>query len=210
MTGALRKLIDISSDALAMPIDDWAALDTALAFGAALQPLLSQKNGFYAFESALHVYPFAAKPSPQNLRDWNTDSVWKSLYPAPARELTYFAEDVFGAQFGIGGDGIFRLDIETGDLERHSDNLAGWAQRILSDSEFETGHPFAHAWQHRNGPLPSGVRLAPKQLFVLGGAFDLANMYAIEALKGIRYRADLASQIRGLADGTRVKLTITD
>lgn len=58
--------------------------------------------------------------------------------------------------------------------------------------------------------MPIGSRLLPKQLFVLGGSFDVDNLYALDAVKGMQLRAEIARQIRDLPDGTSVTLRLTD
>jgi hypothetical protein len=99
-----------------------------------------------------------------------------------------------------------RFNPETGNIEVVATSLEGWAERILADYTVETGWPLAHEWQRRYGPLPVQERLIPKIPFVLGGAYDTDNLYAIDAVKGMRFRADIARQIRDLPDGTQVKL----
>jgi hypothetical protein len=54
------------------------------------------------------------------------------------------------------------------------------------------------------------MRLIPKQPFVVGGDFKLDNLSAIEAERGMLLRANLATQIRDLPDGTKITFKITD
>jgi hypothetical protein len=42
--------------------------------------------------------------------------------------------------------------------------------------------------------------------FVLGGEFVLDNMYMADAVEGMRFRADIARQIKDLPDGAEIKL----
>jgi hypothetical protein len=50
--------------------------------------------------------------------------------------------------------------------------------------------------------------LAPKVPFVLGGEFELGNMYAADAGSDLAWRAQLAQQIRDLPDGAEVTLHV--
>jgi hypothetical protein len=50
----------------------------------------------------------------------------------------------------------------------------------------------------------------PKVPFVLGGAFALDNLYAANTVESLRYRGDIAGQIRSLPDGTRIRLRILE
>jgi hypothetical protein len=124
--------------------------------------------------------------------------------------LLFFAEDIFGGQFGVKGDVIYSLDTETGELSQLAGSVEEWARKILDDHEFITGYPIAHQWQAQNGTLAAGDRLVPKQPFVLGGEYSVTNIVALEAVKGMRFRGDLAVQIRDLPDGASITFKIVD
>ncbi len=175
-----------------------------------LLALLKQRNGFYGFENALHVFPVGQSPSPYDLTTWNSEGLWRTEYGNATQDLLFFAEDVFGGQFALKGDHVYRFDPETGDNEHHSDSLEEWAGRLLEDYNFETGHSLAHDWQLQHGPLQLGYRLVPKLPFVMGGSFVVSNLYECEAAEGMRFRATIAKQIRNITDGTRVRLKVMD
>ena len=78
---------------------------------AELQTLLEARNGFYAFEAALHVLP--SDSSDRNGRGqsvcaefWNAASTWKRAFDGMADGLWFFAEDVFGVQFAVHDDSV--------------------------------------------------------------------------------------------------------
>ena len=81
---------------------------------------------------------------------------------------------------------------------------------ILADYDRWTGYSILHEWQMRNGQLSQGYRLVPTIPFVLGGEFTIANLTAMEAVQGMKYRASVARQIHGLPDGSKIKLIVTD
>ena len=60
----------------------------------------------------------------------------------------------------------------------------------------------------KNGPLLEGLRLIPKTPFILGGEYNVENLFAFDAVKGMRYRADIWKQIRNLPDGASVQLKV--
>lgn len=78
----------------------------------------------------------------------------------------------------------------------------------MADYSFETGYETAHQWQQQNGPLPDGRRLLPKTPFIMGGKYEVENLFALDAVKGMRYRADIWKQIRDLPDGTPIQLKV--
>ncbi|MFA1028501.1 hypothetical protein ALP10_01178 [Pseudomonas syringae pv. helianthi] len=170
--------------------------------------MLRQRNGFYALESALHVLPTHSNQNEIGICDWNESTLWRSDYKGLADGCLFFAEDVFGGQFCIKDSKVYAFDPETGSLEYLADDIESWVQLLLSDYEVLTGYPLAHQWQKQNGQLPAGKRLLPKVPFVLGGEFVLDNLYLADAVEGMRFRADVASQIKDLPDGAQIRLNI--
>jgi hypothetical protein len=203
-----RKLLSISSAPIGdvLPHLSEELLNTAGRLGAQLNELLTAKNGFYAFESALHVLPASCPTAPMDLERWNDTTLWKGLYGDLTRDFVFFAEDVLGGQFGIRHEQIHRFAPETGETEQFANNLEEWANKILDDYEYETGHPIAKKWQELHGPLNPGTRLFPRTPFVLGGEYSVDNLFALPAPEGMRYLADIYSQIADLPDGTSVEI----
>jgi hypothetical protein len=171
--------------------------------------MLERKNGFYAFESALHVFPLATKPlCGMSLAEWNSDSLWRSDYGDLTVGLLFFAEDTFQNQFCLSASGVLRFNAETGGSKPVAGSFEQWADGILRDYDRETGWTIANKWQAENGPLPHGKRLLPKTPFFLGGAYALDNLWAGDAVEGMRFKADLAMQTRSVPDGAEVRLII--
>lgn len=171
--------------------------------------LLGLRNGFYAFESALHVFPSGTGDAPMSLELWNTPSLWRFAYPSVPQEWVFFAEDVFGDQFVRLPDGsVSRFTAETGEVKRFARDEAGWASAVVAEYEIETGWPLAHAWQQEHGRLPEGKRLAPRTPFFGGGAFAVDNLYAVDAVEGMRARGSVARQIAGVEDGATIQFRV--
>jgi len=206
----LSKLAEIGSKGiLTEPLfSEDAGLKEWGSNGAELLEWLKQKNGFYAFESALHVFPIGAKDGVMDLETWNRPDAWRGTYAGLADGYLFFGEDIFGNQFCLKRDGIGSFDAETGAVTHLADNLSGWAKLILSDFELHTGQRLAHAWQSQNRPLKPGERLVPKTPFVTGGEYAIQNLAAIEASRGMTFRGDLAVQIRDLPDGTQIRYSV--
>jgi hypothetical protein len=89
-----------------------------------------------------------------------------------------------------------------------AESVEEWAGVILSNYRTETGWPFVHEWQGKNGPLPLGKRLMPKTPFFLGGEYKIENLWPGNPLEGMRFKADLAMQTRNVPEGAQVKLNI--
>lgn len=177
-------------------------------WGQELTGLHSSRNGFYAFESALLVRPLDYGASPLGVLQWNEAALWRSEYKADLRGTVFFAEDIFGTQFCIKDDVINSFDPETGDLTVIAQNLEDWSRWIFEDAKTRTGWPLAHLWKQREGPLKRGTRLLPKVPFVLGGQFEVENLYALDDVEGMRFRASIANQLKDCPDGSKVVLDI--
>jgi hypothetical protein len=82
MKGYIDKLLSISSQPLgdSSPFLSQAILSLAGTLGSELHDLLSKKNGFYAFESALHVFPAGHFQDVMDLEKWNSNELWRESY----------------------------------------------------------------------------------------------------------------------------------
>ncbi len=173
-----------------------------------LLKMLCQRNGFYALERALHVFPTHSSQQEIGLADWNENTLWCGSYSELADGCLFFAEDVFGGQFCIKNNQVHTFDPETGALDYLADDIEGWASAIINDYEVLTGYPLAHQWQQQNGQIPARKRLLPKMPFVVGGEFKLDNLYLADAVEGMQFRADIANQIKDLPDGAQIKFKV--
>ncbi len=184
----------------------------SVAFQAAsnmLAPLLALKNGFLAFESALQVYGLGVG-EPHDIASVNEPARWTTHYADLAGDLYFFAQDLFGGQYAVEGAQIVKFDPELGERSFFAASIEDWAGRILRDYDYETGFTIAHEWQQRVRPLKFGERLYPKVPFVLGGEFELDNLWPAtpQAMHG--FRGFLAQRLHGLPDGTKVRLNMPD
>jgi hypothetical protein len=175
---------------------------------AELSEMLRERAGFYAFESALYVRPPSDCYVHLGLQTWNSSTGWREVYGDLTQGLFFFAEDLFGVQFAIAADGVITFDPETGERTLLADDLDGWANALLTDYPALTGQPLAHAWQVAHGALKAEVRLMPKRPFVLGGEFSIDNLAPVDSTEGMRFRGDLAIQLRDLPDGSEVRLRV--
>ena len=172
--------------------------------------LLNKRNGFYGFESALHVFSVETDGEEIGLIDWNDKGLWIECYDDLARNALFFAEDVFGGQFCIKEDGIYTFDPETGSFDYLAPDINEWCKLILEDYEVLTGYPLANAWQKKYGSIPAGYRLVPKIPFVVGGEYEPDNLYLEKSTIAMKARASIALQIRDVPDGSNVQLRLID
>lgn len=212
MTDRLDKLISISTDSLGPEPPQFRTnlLESAGKLGRELKDFLSRRNGLYALESALHVFPAGQQEGVMDLETWNDPNLWISRYDDMARGMVFFAEAICSDQFAIKGEEIVRFEAETGLTATVAANFEEWANLILQDYEWETGWPLAHEWQEAHGALPCGLRLIAKTPFVTGGKYDAANLDVMDAVEAMRFHGDFATQIRDLPDGTKIRIEIVN
>ena len=202
-----NKLISVASESLAGNLD---LNNVTFHYANDLIEFLTAKNGFFAFEAALRVFPLTSSKESVGLVEWNKIDGWRKLYSGVEEHWVFFAEDIFGCQFCFIGNEIFSFDPETGETEFLARSLDEWCEIILDDYEVLTGAELAHQWQKENQQLLPSQRLLPKVPFVCGGAFETANLYAIDAAKGMEYRASIAKQIKDLPDGVSIKFKVIE
>jgi len=177
--------------------------------GLELLEALRARNGFYAFLSALHVFPLGKAGGERDLESWNGETLWRDAYAHLAAGCFFFAEDIFGGQFCIKDGAVFVFDPETGEQTRSGGTLEEWAQHVLLEHDVLCGTPLAREWQERYGALPPGRRLIPKMPFVLGGDFAVENLYVGDPVDAMRFRGAVAKQLRSLPDGATIQLKVT-
>jgi len=174
-----------------------------------LYQFLLHSNGLFAFESALMVRPLVNEGGIHSVFDWNDQKLWKSRYGDEQTQNTlFFAEDAFGCQFGFFENGVYSFDPETGEFDLICKDFIEWCDLIVSEYKQYTGYQLIHEWQKVNGSITFGHRLCPKLPFVLGGQYEIDNLYSTPALDGMLLRASVATQIRDLPDGSSIKIEI--
>ena len=202
----IEKLLSISSDELCTNISPSEDKNNHLKNQ--LFNILKIKNGFYAFEGALHFFPENSYQEEIGLHDWNNSNVWIGHYEQKIEDTIFFAEDIFGCQFCIHSNKIYSFDPETITFDYLSDDFEGWAEQILNDYNVLTGYSLGKEWQEENGKLGINERLVPIIPFVLGGEYEVSNLHSIDRIKGMRLRAEIANQISSIPDGSNVQFTL--
>ncbi|MFD3314288.1 hypothetical protein [Streptomyces sp. NPDC058694] len=201
----MNRLLKIAGPALSGEepnLEDYSSLGS---IGTELHQMRRNRNGFYAFESALHVFSSDNRTQRgQSIAPWNAAKGWLDSYGLLQPRLAFFAEDVFGGQFGTDGTGIYSLNPETAALSHVGTTLREWAERVLDDYAYMTGYPVAHEWQSRHGEIPAGHRLIPRIPFVFGGAYSADNMILGESVAAMRYWGKIANSIAGVSDGAQL------
>ena len=191
----LDELVSRAGEALGGPSELRPGMPDG-ARGGELAGLLQVRNGFYAFDDALHVFGTAPRDAAEfDVVEWNSPGLWRNVYGTMARGMFFFAEDVFGVQFGIARSRVFVFDPETGESELIAHDLDAWAGRVLANPALVVGWAVAREWRRRAAPLDRGTRLAPRVPFAEGGGYEIENLEALDAVEGMRRRGRAAAQL---------------
>jgi hypothetical protein len=173
-----------------------------------VQSMLDTKNGFAAFESALIVFPTIDTTFAPSIDSWNEMSGWRDSYRGfIPDDVVFFAEDLFGGQFGALQSEIVRLDPESGEIHHYAKTLLDWSERLLENYPEDTGWPLAHEWQVAKGPILSCQRLLPIQPFILGGDYIIENMTLVDSHIAMENWGRLFQAVKSVPDGQVVTIS---
>lgn len=165
-----------------------------------LEALLHLRNGFRALGGGLIVRPSLSVASVHGIEEWNQLTLWRTPYTR-ASELLFFAETIFGFQFGLYHDEVVLFDPETGAYDHYAFGLERWADRVLEQAD-ALGQQAVALWELDHRPLGANDRLQRRTPVRFGG--DDTEVRAIDALDLMKryaatYRANLESTDAGPA-----------
>jgi len=157
-----------------------------------IEPLLTQKNGFYAFDNALQVFSDVPTLSEESVLRWNLPDYWKHHYGPLAPVGVCFAQDVFGNQFIWNGE-VYYFDAESGEVTWFAHCIEEWARRILDDPDTWAGRRTAQKWRAAAGePVVRGYRLVPRIARAQHNDLRLDQLEMVRAAEAMRTRGERA------------------
>jgi len=163
----------------------------------------------FFFDSAIHIYGFNSTHLYNSIEEVNRILVKE--YGAIFGNLVAFGQDVFGNQFcfDISKKEVVVLNSESGERERISKDFTGWIKVLVKDIDYYSGNVLLHKWNSMGNQLNLGQRLCPKIPFIMGGEYIPENLYAGNYPSYIKAYANIAKQVYGMPDGTKVQIKIT-
>lgn len=172
-----------------------------------LGELLSEINGFFAFNAGIQVFHAGDQGDGPELSHWNSSEAWKESFEGLADDFFCFAQDILGMQHAIlGGTEVVRFDPETARHNHIGGSLEEWASWVLADPAMNATAVLAKVWQDRNGALEPDQRLIPLKALELGGEVSFDNLAVKDSVEAMRARGPVAVQIRDLPPGTEIHL----
>lgn len=163
-------------------------------------------NGGYFYNNSLQIY------SIDNSIDFNSffkiNELIKKEYSNIISNEVFFAQEIFGNQFGFSSQGVIMFNIETGEKNLLSLDFNGWLEALEADIDFLTGKNIAKLWDQANPELKLNERLCAKKPFIIGGEYEIENLFALSFPQYVYSNANIANQVYGLPDGQSIKLKI--
>lgn len=174
-----------------------------------LQQLLAQRNGFVAFRGGLHVRGACVEPRWHSLRAaMEGPESFTARFRTVKPDDVPFAEDVFGDQFLLRDGTVFKLDSYADQLTPVADDLVDFFGKVQEDpiTLLELGH--LAQFESSGETLRPGELLMEWPPFVVEGSEKGVTLRRIPASERLEFLADIAKQLRGVADGTKVEFKI--
>lgn len=171
--------------------------------------VLKHENGFILFEGGLHVRGAVLSPEWHSLRKvWFGDFALHAMFPAITETDVPFAQDCFGDQFVLRSDLVNKLHAEIGTLENLDMDLEAFLSCAREDPvEFLSLQPLQQ-FQREGGELKPGQLLSVYPPFLSEESAKSVSLRAISVFDRIGFLAELASQVVGLAQGTKVRINV--
>lgn len=174
-----------------------------------LQQLIAQRNGFVAFRGGLHVRGACTAPDWHSLRAaMEGPGSFAARFRTVKKDDVPFAQDVFGDQFILRDGKVYKLDSYADQLEPIADGLVDFFGKVQEDPIrlLELGH--LAQFESTGETLRPGELLMEWPPFVVEGSEKGVTLRRIPAAERLEFLADIARQLRGVADGTKVEFKI--
>ena len=173
--------------------------------------VLNDENGFILFDGGLHVRGAVLSPEWHSLRKvWFGDLALHKLFPAIKETDVPFAQDCLGDQFVLRNDLVHKLDAEIGELENLRIDLGAFLDCARENPvEFLSLQPLQQ-FQLKGGKLKPGQLLSVYPPFIFEESAKSISITAVSMFDRVSFLADCASQVAGLAKGTKVRLNVVN
>jgi hypothetical protein len=167
-------------------------------------------NGGYTKDNYFHFLGFGPQPA-NNVVLWNSQLFWKQNYPK-AQNFFFFAEDVFGNQFGYEADNptgeIFLFWVDDGRVESFAKNLEEFIEFTVFDSDiFGKMRALSEAFYGYVGSRVQPLHhISYKKPIILGGsADDIGNLEFSQSISHLKFLGQVVTQASRLPKGTKIK-----
>jgi len=206
VTDPTKRLVDIL-----VPVSGHSAAQSI-----SLPPLVDNEyreflaacNGGYTPDSFYHFFG-SSGPAWHDVVDWNRPERWKESFGI-VDDIFVFAEDIFGNQYGFRklgkGTDIRMISSFSGDISRAPSPFAAFVEYLVFDKEVNPQAVLANEFLTRINQSFHGKHISYDVHPYLGGdQNDITNFDLIDSGVNLNWNGQLATQIRKLPPGTRLK-----
>jgi len=165
-------------------------------------------NGGFFFNQALQIYSLSMEEDYNDIFSVNTQIL--HTYQMMLDNEFFFAEDIFGNQFGFSTKGIVFFNIETGEKEYLGKCFDDWIEKLKNDFDYYSGASIIVEWTQRYSAINYNERLCPKIPFVVGGQYETKNLFKSTYPNYLLNNFNIANQVYNLPEGTPIKLRTVD
>ena len=184
------------------------SLMRGIVFDSSYLDFIASSNGGFFYKNSIQIYAISQTPAYNNF--FNINEMIRKEYGNILSDEIFFGQEIFGNQFAFTSSGVVFFNIETGERTEMGKTFLEWTSILTSDINYYSGINILKSWTAANLDLSIDNRLCPKKPFVIGGEYEIKNLYPAPYPQYIKANANIANQIYGLPDGTPIKLKITD
>lgn len=164
--------------------------------------LLSQINGFVAFDGGLHIRGHCTEPAWHSLpAAWHGPDALHTLFPALRPTDVPFGQDCLGDQFILRSGLVHRLCGESGELEPMEVAWSEFLRRVEDDAVGFLGLQPLRQFLRDGGALAPGQLLNAVPPFITKDAAKGVFLKPIPVADRLSFLAQLAKSVSGMADG---------
>lgn len=172
--------------------------------------VLEFANGFLLRDNLLRFHGLESLAGCPSIQEWNA-AKWKDEFGELARDIVFFASDIFGDQYGFatrdGRHQLCRFRCEGGHTEFIGGrDLMKWLRdHVLRDLSSLIDVGLASALMKRLGPIPLGHDIAFKLPLICGGKYEAENCEIMETSFHLQLLGQLSVQNRQHPHGTNIR-----
>ena len=172
--------------------------------------LLERANGAYLHEHALHLFGACESPAWHSLRAWNDRATWRDTYGDATDGLTFFAEDAFGDQFAYTGSGgeVVTFEAELGRIVPAAPSFVAWLEEMIERPAALLPVDVLARERSEHRMHAAGTHLYSWPPLFSVESREGVSLGHVDAIEAMRFRGELARQIRNLPPGTQFRLDL--
>ncbi|HEX7830647.1 MAG TPA: hypothetical protein VF787_13405 [Thermoanaerobaculia bacterium] len=174
-----------------------------------ISAVLTDVNGFIAFDGALHVRGISAEPTWHSLGSaWKGERALHVLFPAILPADIPLAEDALGNQFVLRNKRVWFLESETGELHPLDLAIHDWFTSLITLPDSLLPINVVEQFRSEGEELLPGYLLSVYPPFCAQESAAGVSLRAIPAHERIEFLAEFAAQIAGHVNGSRIRTVI--